>query len=422
MGTPVRRLAAATPAPVVVLHAALFPRCGVWAHLKELTLWQADRGLRPALALFFDDHAAQAAWLAENRAGIETLERAGVPCGLETVRGVTSATKGLAIRFGVAAHLRRTARQLAARHRPAQLVLHCHTSFLFGYLLPFDAAVGCPVRVVTALHGVHPASARYDRGLRNLLYGALLRRCLAYSTVVSVDEGGAQNCACYFGVDARRILVVHNGVPVPRVPPSLTRSPAAPVRFGFIGRLDRRKGWDVLLQAFERGIHRGADWQLVVAGNGTDEASVRSRLEALGTRVRFLGYVLRPEDEFYPEVDVLVLPSQGEGFPMAALEAGARGIPIIATRVGGLGLIVREGRTGLAVECDDVEGLCAAMRTVDDAGTRRQMSRAMREHIAAHFSIDACGDRWASTAYGLPSGAYGLPSADGSTAATRCGS
>ncbi len=403
MLTPVRHSKTATTAAVTVLHAALFPRSGVWAHMKELTLWQAHRGLRPALALFFDSEAAEGAWLDENGAGLDALKAAGVPCMLETAAGVASTTKGLAIRFSVAPHVRRIARTLFETDRPERFVLHCHTSFLFGYMLPFEAGLSCPVRVVTALHGVHAAFASYDRGLRNVLYGALLRRCLKYSTVVSVDTSGAQNCANYFGVDASRILVIHNGVSVSGVPPLLVgQSSTRTVRFGFIGLLTRRKGWDVLLEAFEQGVRQGADWHLVVAGNGADEDSLKSRLNALGARARFLGHVGRPETEFYPYIDVLVLPSKGEGFPMVALEAGARGIPIIATGVGDLSLIVRDGTTGTVIEPDDVAALSTAMGTFEDASTRETMGRAMRAHIEARFSIDASGRDWERSAYNLP--------------------
>src|SRR5207248_2040453 len=99
----------------------------------------------------------------------------------------------------------------------------------------------------------------------NHLYGALARRCMRYSTMVSVDEPGAANCARFFGVDASRIVVIHNGISIPS---ELHRQAdaAAPVRFGFIGQLVRRKGWQVLCDAFERGIRDGSRWELVVAG------------------------------------------------------------------------------------------------------------------------------------------------------------
>jgi len=384
-----------------VLHLAIFPRAGVWSHIKELVLWQAERALEPRLVLFFGCASDRAAWLAENGPGLREIERAGVKCSLDLVAGVTSAAKGLSVRFGVAPRVREAARRLIGERRAHRLVIHCHTSFLFGYMLPFDPGVPCSTTVVTALHGVHAASASYDRGLRNRLYRALARRCMRHSTLVSVDETGAANCARYFGVDAARILVIHNGISIPPALPLPVPDGTAPVRFGFIGRLDRRKGWDVLCDAFERGVRDGAHWQLLLAGNGVDEHEVKERVASLGSRARFLGHLADPAEAFYPQIDVLVLPSEGEGLSMVVLEAGARGIPIIATGVGGLPLIVLDGRTGRLVAPGDRTQLLAAMRAMDDPSARREMSSAVRTHVAANFSIDACGARWLEAAYGV---------------------
>src|SRR5207302_9031834 len=133
---------------------------------------------------------------------------------------------------------------------------------------PFAADVACPAPVVPPLPGVHPASARFDRGIRNRLYGPLARRCARYSTVVSVGETGAANYARFFGVDPGQIVVIHNGTAIPR--PRRPRDGDEPVRFGFIGRLDPRKGWDVLCDAFESGLHAGGGWALMVAGTGVE--------------------------------------------------------------------------------------------------------------------------------------------------------
>ena len=382
-----------------VLHVALFPRGGVWSHIQELVLWQTQRGLEPRLAVFFGSARHRAAWLAENGAALREMQGAGVACSLDIIAGLCTALKGLSIRFVVGPRIRAAARELVAERHAQRLAIHCHTSFLFGYILPFDAGVSCPTTVVTALHGVHPASARYDRGIRNRLYGALARRCARYSTVVSVDETGAANYARYFGVDPSQIVVIHNGTAIPR--PRRPRDGDEPVRFGFIGRLDPRKGWDVLCDAFERGLHAGARWELIVAGTGVDERNAEQRLAALGRHARFLGHVACPSEDFYPLIDVLVLPSEGEGLPMVALEAGARGTPIIASRVGGLPLVVVNGVTGRLVAPSDVEQLTNAMHALEEPRARAEMSREVRAHVEARFSIDSCGARWLEAAYGL---------------------
>ncbi|MHB9058510.1 MAG: glycosyltransferase family 4 protein, partial [Bacillota bacterium] len=146
-------------------------------------------------------------------------------------------------------------------------------------------------------------------------------------------------------------------------------------RFGVLARLAREKGVDTLLRATATARRDLPGLTVVVAGDGPE----RSRLEALTRRlgldgvVRFLGW-LNDQDAFLGGIDVLVAPSRTEGQSLAVMEAMAAGLPVIASRVGGLVDLVREGEDGLLVDPDDPDGLAAAMRRLGtDAAERARM-------------------------------------------------
>jgi len=122
------------------------------------------------------------------------------------------------------------------------------------------------------------------------------------------------------------------------------------VRFGYIGRVSPAKGIELLLRAF-LSLENGAESELLVAGEGEDKYFEKVRNMARGTNVRFLGFV--PRGEFYKQVDVVVVPSLvNEALGRAILEAYACGVPVLASRRGGIPEIVDHGQTGFLFDPD----------------------------------------------------------------------
>ena len=109
--------------------------------------------------------------------------------------------------------------------------------------------------------------------------------------------------------------------------------PASARLIGSVGRLERVKGHDVLIEAL---VDLPADCHVVLAGDGSCRAELLGQAARLGLadRVHFLGPVQAPE-ALYPAFDLFCLPSRAEGFPRTLIEAQAAGIPVVATDVGG---------------------------------------------------------------------------------------
>lgn len=156
----------------------------------------------------------------------------------------------------------------------------------------------------------------------------------------------------------------------------VSRNTNGRLRFGFIGRLDQTKGVEYLLQAFENAALPNAD--LWVAGTGMDDYVQRLRTRYNSERIHFLGHVA--PREFYPQVDVVVVPSLWhDTFPGVVFEAFAFGKPVIGARRGGIPEMIRDGANGLLVEPDRPNELVTALqRLASDELLRECMGQAAK--------------------------------------------
>jgi glycosyltransferase involved in cell wall biosynthesis len=165
----------------------------------------------------------------------------------------------------------------------------------------------------------------------------------------------------------------------------------------FTGRIVERKGIDVLINAFaQAGNLLQSSSTLIIIGTGFDEDKLRNLASKLGitNNVRFLGHS-REVVKYYQASDIFVLPSYAEGMPNSLLEAMACGLPVIASRIGGVVDVVEDGKSGILVEPGDVSGLASAMvRLLKDAELRQRLGAEARKRIVEGFSIDRMAEEY----------------------------
>ncbi len=159
---------------------------------------------------------------------------------------------------------------------------------------------------------------------------------------------------------------------------------------GWIGRMTAVKRTGDVLQAVRRLRERGVDAVLCMVGDGPDRDSTEQRAHELGI-VRdslFLGYQKDVAD-YYAAFDALILPSANEGTPVSAIEALAGGRPVVATRVGGVPDVVRDGVDGFLVEPGDVDGMAERLsQLAADASLRHRMGEAGRASVHERYSVE----------------------------------
>ena len=269
-------------------------------------------------------------------------------------------------------------------------VIHAH------YAIPHAAAavmardmVRCaPPVVVTTLHGTDVTLVGLDRAyLRTTQYSIersdVVTAVSRYLADYTVNEMGA----------AQTVHVVPNMVDhtrfKPRALPELRLRYAHPDERLIVHVSNFRpvKRVEDVIQIFAR-LSKGVGARLLMIGDGPErpEAVALAAELGLGGRVSFLGSFPRIED-LLGVSDLFLLPSSQESFGLAALEAMASGVPVVASRVGGVPEVVIDGETGVLCELGDVEGMAeAAVRLLTDPALYKRFAEAARRRAVETFS------------------------------------
>jgi glycogen synthase len=217
-----------------------------------------------------------------------------------------------------------------------------------------------------------------------------------------------------------RAQVIYNGVRLADFSNARPYNHGRPYVFA-IGRHVVQKGFDVLLEAFAQTVQRGQlTHDLLLAGDGADHETLKKLANQLnlGARVKFLGSVDRPVvAQLFSGCEFFVLPSRHEPMGIVNLEAMAAGKAVIASNVGGVSELVRDGVTGRLIPGADVAALAGAMQElILEPRMSEQMGRAGREH-ALRFDWSRITDEYLSV-YERNSGA-GFASSGSERAAVR---
>jgi glycosyltransferase involved in cell wall biosynthesis len=293
--------------------------------------------------------------------------------------------------------------RLIRRVRPH--ILHTHTAKAgaVGRLAALLAGDARPPIVVHTFHG-HVLRGYFDP-LRTAGFRLLERWLARMSTALVAVSPQVRDDLVALGVAPReRFVVVRLGIELEqRVAAELDGRGESrrvlgigPDRFavGWIGRMTGVKRTEDVLRAFRRLRDRGVDACLCMIGDGPDRPAVERRAHELGVMrdTLFLGY---QEDvaPFYAAFDAMILPSINEGTPVSAIEALAAGRPVVATRVGGVPDVVREGEDGFLVDPGDVDALAERLaRLAADPALRERLGAAGRARVIPRYSVERLVD------------------------------
>lgn len=274
--------------------------------------------------------------------------------------------------------------RLFRRERP--VVVHANSSKagILGRLAAVAARV--PVRLFT----VHGWAFKAHAGIaaKAYLWADRLMSPLTTMTICVAESerrAGLRARTCRAG----RTVVIHNGVDLAQ----LRRLPGAagmPVTLLSVGRLRPPKDFTTLVRAVAA-LDPGSA-RLRIAGDGPDRTALATEVARLdlGGVVELLGQ-RGDVDELLAGADVFVLSSDSEGLPMSVLEAMAAGLPVVASAVGGVPELVRDGETGALVPPRDSAALAGAIRRlVVDPALRDRLGEAGRRRVEREFSLDRC--------------------------------
>ncbi|MCW2779049.1 MAG: glycosyltransferase [Frankiales bacterium] len=272
--------------------------------------------------------------------------------------------------------------RLLHRLRPDVVHLNRHSPWACGPATA--AALTLPAARVTTVDQLP---------LRTVTLPELLRvRALTarVDAAVAVGEASARRVEDFYALGRGSVRSIPNYVPDPGVP---ARTPHdGPLRLVSVGRLDRVKAHDVLLDA----LVDVPDVTLTVVGEGGCRPALEKQVADLGLADRVLlpGWSEDVAGEL-ARADVLVLPSRTEGWPLTVVEGMLAGLPVVATPVGSVPEAVQDGVTGLLVPKDDPNALAAALRRLrDDGRLRERLGAAGRARAAATMTADRMAEQW----------------------------
>lgn len=200
------------------------------------------------------------------------------------------------------------------------------------------------------------------------------------------------------GARAAKTRVIHLGVDLPGAP-ILERDSNVVL---LLARFDYRKGHDTLLKAVPRILDAVPDVRVVMAGPaGTDEElATRQDVVAAIERSGLADVIDLPGSvnpvPLLKSAAVLAIPSHSEGLPNVVMEAMAYGLPVVATRVGGIPEIVADGVTGWLVDVGDAEQLATAIIEALTHTAEARKRAATARHLAETLSMSKSMERWES--------------------------
>ena len=361
---------------------------GAALHVLQLAHEQARRG---------HDVVVVAGTLA---AGEQSMEYVADELGVELLR-LPVLQRELSPRADPAAIL--AVRRIIRSRSPD--VLHTHTAKAgaTGRLAALISGRARPRAIVHTYHG-HVLSGYFSRRWERVF--RLIERLLALVSgkLVAVSDEVRDDLVGFGVAPARRFAVVPYGFDLPvwsdaddesrRTLRAETGAGDEAFVVGWAGRVTAIKRPLDLIRTLRALLDRDVDALLVLVGDGEDRPEVEALAAELGVadRCRLVGFQqsIRP---WYASFDALLLTSANEGTPVVAIEALAASRPVVATRAGGTGTVVRNGESGYLEAIGDTQALADRLASLArDPALRRRMGAAGAEDVMARFAVGRMAD------------------------------
>lgn len=263
----------------------------------------------------------------------------------------------------------------------------CHFGFMALRLLPVAQQLG--IALVAHFHGLDLSSS-----LRNRWYRWSLLRALDSFSAIVVVANYQKHWMVEHGVPAEQVHLIPCGVPTQLFKPG-KQCHSKNIRFIAVCRLVEKKGVEYSIRAFAQVVMDCPNVRLTIVGDGPLRGCLEELVRKLGLEkhISFVGMV-EPKKvrSYFLESEVFIqhsiVSSRGdtEGSPVSIAEASASGLPVVATRCGGIEDQVIDGQTGFLVPQRDVSAMAERMlKLARNPGLRNRFGQAGRKHMVEQF-------------------------------------
>ncbi len=281
-------------------------------------------------------------------------------------------------------------------------VIHAH-----DWLVVFSAqAIKHQFRLplIATIHATERGRARgasLQTDLQRSIHGAEWWLVFEVWRVITCSHHMASEVQAFFHVPPEKIDIIPNGIN-PYLNGQTTQTALADCRSRYagsgqqivfaVGRLVHEKGFHLLVEAIPAILSEFPNTQFVIAGKGSEASYLEHQAKRLGVseHVHFPGFISDEErDCLYHVAACAVFPSLYEPFGIVALEAMAAGCPVVVADVGGLGEVVRHGKTGVTIYPDDVQSLAwGVLHTLRNPAMAAARADEARKVVNREFSWD----------------------------------
>lgn len=248
---------------------------------------------------------------------------------------------------------------------------------------------GVPDSLSGLIPGNQQAAPSNLRDRIGTLHGERQLARVSRSMAVTPCDAVARFAEDHIGIPAERIAVVHNGIAPDWGGTDDHRAVVdGPVTAAWLGVMQPVKRVPALVHA-AAGV---PNLRLKLIGDGPERTRIEAAVTATGMqdRVELTGFLDDPAAALH-DADLFVLPSAAEACPMAILQAMSCGLPVVASRAGGIGEVVRDGVDGILVPTGDDRRLGEALRVLtEDSGRRTALGSSARQRVRLDFTAEQC--------------------------------
>lgn len=281
------------------------------------------------------------------------------------------------------------------RVKPDIVHTHLFKSDLHGRLAARLA--GTPV-VISTLHNCHNWAKNPVLGR---IYGANARLA---DHIIAVSDEVRDYAIKYLHIDPKKVTTIANAIPLARfggrrsAGAILRREfniPASAPLLGIVARLTEQKDHDNFLHAAQKILSDAPEAVFLVIGEGPLDATLKALAITLGIQDSVIFCGARSDiPALMGALDMLVFSSRWEGLPVALLEGLASSLPVVASNVGGIPGVIRDGEYGLLVPPADPQALAnACLSLIKDPAMRKKIGQAGYAHVQKNFGMDGMVNR-----------------------------
>lgn len=253
-------------------------------------------------------------------------------------------------------------------------VVHTHLD-----VIKYAVAAAKLAGVKKCVHTVHSVAHEEAEGrAQKIINGTYFK--LKWSVPVALTPEVQQTIGDFYGMDRENVPVIYNGVDLSRCIPKDHYETGETVNILHVGRFDVPKNHPGLLKAFRKLHEKYPQCHLHMVGDG----DLRPDMEKLAEELEITKFVTfhGMQSNVYPymyNADIFVLPSIYEGMPMTIIEAMGTGLPIAASRVGGIPDLLQNGERGLLITPEETAIVEALEKLIQDQSLRETLGRKAKQ-------------------------------------------